>query len=78
MRRFIILSLLMLAVSGPSWACGGEGVNHNYYLFSVFRHELMSMSLFEDRTNAFWDSYTNGKTDAYRWNEKIILENVNK
>ena len=73
MRRFIILSLFTLAISAPIRACGGEGVNHNYYLFSVFRHELMSMSLFEDRINAFWDNYTNGKTDAYRWNEELIM-----
>ena len=78
MRRFIILSLFTLAISAPIRACGGEGVNHNYYLFSVFRHELMSMSLFEDRINAFWDSYTNGKTDAYRWNEKLIMDVAKK
>ena len=78
MRRFIILSLFTLATSAPIWACGGEGVNHNYYLFSVFRHELMSMSLFEDRINAFWNSYTNGKTDAYRWNEELIMNVAKK
>lgn len=55
-------------------ACGGGYGNHNSYLFSVFRREMMNDDLFTDRTDQFWKQYTNGAVEHYRWNSEKILE----
>ena len=78
MKKFIVISLTLLTLSAPAWCCGGEWNLHNNYLFSVFPRELMNTNLFTDRIDAFWESYTNGKVDNYRWNAEIIMETAQK
>ena len=72
MKRFITISLL-LAISTTAWCCLWIETT-NYYLFSVFRREMMNERLFEDRTNQFWEQYTNGQCSSYQWHEEEILE----
>ena len=74
MKRFIVISLLLLAMAAPSWGCGGEMNTHNNYLFSVFRRELMQEYPFNKEFDKFWASYTQGKCEQYEWNRDKIME----
>ena len=60
MRKSTIISILLLALCTQTWACGIETSN-NYYMFSVFRREMMNENLFSKQFNKFWETYTNGK-----------------
>ena len=73
MKRFLTFSLLMLLVSTKAWCCGDYGSTHNYYMFSMFPYK---QSVWDDpRLNQFWETYTNGKVNAYyNWNRDEILE----
>ncbi|MBO4822139.1 MAG: hypothetical protein J5548_11845 [Prevotella sp.] len=77
MRKSTIVSILLLALCTQTWACGGEGTN-NYYMFSVFRREMMNTSLFSDQFNKFWETYTNGEHSNYMWNQDEIMEVAKK
>ena len=73
MKRFLTFSLLMLLVSTKAWCCGDYGSTHNYYMFSMFPYK---QSVWDDpRLNQFWETYTNGKVNAYyNWNRDEIVE----
>ena len=72
MKRFLVISILALMVTGSASACGGEAVR-NFYLFSVFRREMMENDLFKPDIDKYWSAYTNGKADSYQWNEEEIM-----
>lgn len=74
MKRFIIISLALIAMAVPSWGCGGEYNVHNNYLFSVFRREMMKQSPFANEFDKFWAKYTNGECKHYEWNSVKIME----
>ena len=77
MKKFIVISILALAMASPALACGGES-SYNYYLFSVFRREMMDNEMFTPEIDNYWKGYTNGKVDSYRWNEEEILNIAKK
>ncbi len=74
MKRFIVISLVLIAMALPSWGCGGELFMHNNYLFSVFRRELMQESPFAKEFDKFWKEYTQGECESYEWNAERIQE----
>ena len=78
MRKFIILSLMAIMGCTDLLACGGDYGNHNNYLFSVFRREMMNEDLFKDRADAFWKEYTSGAADSYQWNKNLIRDVIDK
>ena len=78
MKRFIVISLVMLTTGISAWGCGWLDNPHNHYLFSVFRREMMNTDLFTQRTNDFWKSYSNGEYKQYRWNEEDIMNLAKK
>ena len=41
MKRFLAISLTLIALCTQAWACGGEFNNHNSYLFSVIHRNVM-------------------------------------
>ena len=65
MKKSIIISLVLLGNSLATMACGYWGNEHNNYLFSVFRRELMSENIYGDRVNQYWKDYTGGAVDSY-------------
>ena len=65
MKKFILISIALLSIGLESRACGYWGNEHNNYLFSVFRRELMNSDLFSERVNAEWKAYSNGAIDSY-------------
>ncbi|MBR4389285.1 MAG: hypothetical protein IKT00_08935 [Prevotella sp.] len=65
MKKSIILSLVLLGNSLAIMACGYWGNEHNNYLFSVFRRELMNDNLYGNRVNQYWKDYTGGLVDSY-------------
>ncbi len=77
MRKSTIISILLLALCTQTWACGIETSN-NYYMFSVFRREMMNENLFSKQFNKFWEAYTNGKFSSYLWNDEEIMEIAKK
>lgn len=77
MRKSTVISILLLALSTQAWGCLWIGTN-NYYMFSVFRREMMNSSLFSDQFNQFWQTYTDGKASSYKWNEDEIMEVAKK
>ena len=77
MRRFIVISIVLLSLSTPSMGCAWVGTT-NYYMFSVFRREQMNSNLFSSQLNKFWQDYTNGEVEEYRWNEDEIMDIAKK
>ena len=73
MKRFSIISIIMLTLCTSAWGCGYEGNQNNHYMFSVFRREMMNSDLFTNRTDQFWKEYTGGKADSYRWSKEEIM-----
>lgn len=63
MKKYFVLSLIVMATALQSWACGGW-VRPNYYMFSVFNRDLMENS-FTDGVEKYWVDYT-GSDDA-KW-----------
>ena len=78
MKRFLAISLTLIALCTHAWACGGEFNNHNSYLFSVIHRNLMDNDAFTSRMNQFWKTYSNGKVDQYHWNEEELLNIAKK
>ena len=78
MKRFLAISLTLIALCTQAWACGGEFNNHNSYLFSVIHRNLMDNDAFTSRMNQFWKTYSNGKVDQYHWNEEELLNIAKK
>ena len=78
MRKFIVISLTLLMMSTSAWCCGGMGPTDNNYMFSVFRREMMKHDLFKSRSDAFWESYTNGACKSYQWNKEEIMSLAEK
>ena len=78
MKKFIVINIALLIMSTHAWACGDFGNNHNNYMFSVFRREMMNSELYADRINAFWKTYTNGAADSYLWNKEIVKDAAKK
>lgn len=73
MKRFFLVSLLLITIIETASACGWDGYRHNNYMFSIFRRELMN-NIFEERTNLFWKEYSNGKYSNYEWYPDNIRE----
>ena len=73
MKKFLIISFLALMVTAPASACLSIATR-NYYLFSVFRREMMENDLFRPEIDKYWNTYTNGKVDQYHWNEEEIMD----
>ena len=73
MKRFTVISLILLALSAPSWACGGDYGTHNNYMFSVFPREMMAAELYADRLNGFWKSYSNGAMETFDSEEAMTI-----
>ena len=73
MKRFILVSLMLLTMIESASACAWEGNCHNNYLFSIFRREMME-DVFEKRVNQFWKDYTGGKYENYLWYNDEIRE----
>ena len=78
MKRFIVISIVMLSAGISAWGCIWLGHSHNNFLFSVFRREMMTSDLFTQEINEFWKTYSNGEIDQYRWNEKILTDLAKK
>lgn len=64
MKRFIIVSLLLMAV-GRSMACVPEKPTYNYYLMCVEPTQQQTESKQLKAINDFWKQYTNGRVDSY-------------
>ncbi|MBO4659469.1 MAG: hypothetical protein J5637_07595 [Prevotella sp.] len=77
MKRFLIISIALIALCTPGWACGGE-YTHNHYLFSVIHRDIMSNDAFTERMNQFWKNYSNGAVEQYHWNEEELLNIAKK
>ena len=78
MKKFLIISIVILTLCTNAWGCGGEWSQNNHYMFSVFRREMMNSDLFSNRTNLFWKEYTNGKVDSYTWSKEEIMSIAKK
>ncbi len=72
MKKSIIISIFILALCTPSWGCAYMGHSHNNYMFSVFRHEDAYKTLFTDRLDEFWKTYTKGEVEHYQYNAEQI------
>lgn len=64
MKRFIIVSLLLMSV-GRSLACVSEKPTYNYYLMCVEPTQQQTESKQLKAINDFWKQYTNGRVDSY-------------
>ena len=71
MKRFIIVSLLLMSV-GRSLACVSEKPTYNYYLMCVEPTQQQTESKQLKAINDFWKQYTNGRVDGYvdGWDRK--------
>lgn len=71
MKRFIIVSLLLMSV-GKSLACVSEKPTYNYYLMCVEPAQQQTESKQLKAINDFWKQYTNGRVDSYvnGWDSK--------
>lgn len=71
MKRFIIVSLLLMSV-GRSLACVSEKPTYNYYLMCVEPTQQQTESKQLKAINDFWKQYTNGRVDSYvnGWDSK--------
>lgn len=77
MKRFIVISIVLLSLCTPSMGCSWISTT-NYYMFSVFRREQMNSSLFADQFNKFWKTYTDGEVSEYTWHEDEIMDIAKK
>lgn len=73
MKRFFLVSLLLLSMIENALACAWEGSHHNNYMFSIFRREMMD-NVFAEKTNQYWETYTGGKYGNYLWYADDIKE----
>ena len=71
MKRFIIVSLLLMSV-GRSLACLSEKPTYNYYLMCVEPTQQQTESKQLKAINDFWKQYTNGRVSDYKdgWDRK--------
>lgn len=75
MKRFIIVSLLLMSV-GRSLACVSEKPTYNYYLMCVEPTQQQTESVQLKAINDFWKQYTGGRVSSYRdgWDSKTNTE----
>lgn len=75
MKRFIIVSLLLLSV-GRSMACVPEKPTYNYYLMCVEPTQQQTESAQLKAINGFWKQYTGGRVSSYGdgWDSKTNMD----
>lgn len=66
MKRFIILSALVLAMAGTALACGPWG-RPMYYVFSAYNRQQLGET-FTPRLQKFWVDYTGSENASYEMN----------
>lgn len=68
MKKFLVISLLLLFLAAPAGACVYLGRPH-YYVFSVFNRDLMG-NTYDRRVDKFWEDYT-GESDIH-WDVEAL------
>ena len=76
MRKFLMISALILMMGLKAGACGDYGSTHNYYMFKMFPDRK---SVWEDeRLTQFWKDYAGKDVYNYDWQHDDILEAAKK
>lgn len=71
MKKFIVTNILAILSIVTSWACGGPGPTHNYYMMNLLPDDTFSES--SKLIDAFWKKYT-GNDNYYYFNMSEALE----
>lgn len=79
MKRFLAISIALIGFAIDALCCGyGYYSNHNNYMFSVFRREMMQGPVSAQELNKFWNDYTNGEVETFEWGKDEVLETAKK
>ena len=76
MRKFLMISALILMMGLKAGACGDYGSTHNYYMFKMFPDR---QSVWDDeRLTQFWKSYAGDDVYNYQWQHDQIVDAAKK
>ena len=76
-KRFLLISLLIIAFSGKLTACVGHPATYNYFLMSLAPVNCDCRNI-DERINKFWSEYTGGKFNEYHGNSTEIFNFAKK
>lgn len=73
MKRFTVVSLLMLFAASRLLACIGEGNTYNWYMFSIFHRSVMEEKSTSE-LNKYWSDYTGHHYSTIRWSIDEVIQ----